>query len=200
MTKSGIISKTLKKWRGNYFKSLILNSFICIYQNSNFLCNMIQRIQSVFLLLIIILIATLCGISILHLVYVEPESKTTEYILNLFYFNKFENGLLIESNLQYDLILISSLIIGLSIYVLMNFKNRIKQMSFTQINLLAIIGLIVAFAVKAYLFIPNFSSDKMMLSSIFGIAIFLFIVYLNVRVYVLIKKDEDLVRSADRIR
>jgi hypothetical protein len=58
----------------------------------------------------------------------------------------------------------------------------------------------VAFAVKAYLFIPNFSSDKMMISSIFGIAIFLFIVYLNVRVYVLIKKDEDLVRSADRIR
>jgi hypothetical protein len=40
----------------------------------------------------------------------------------------------------------------------------------------------------------------MMISSIFGIAIFLFIVYLNVRVYVLIKKDEDLVRSADRIR
>jgi hypothetical protein len=73
-------------------------------------------------------------------------------------------------------------------------------MSFTQINLLTIISLIVAFAVKAYLFIPNFSSDKMMISSIFGIAIFLFIVYLNVRVYVLIKKDEDLVRSADRIR
>jgi hypothetical protein len=161
---------------------------------------MIQRIQSVFLLLIILLVATLCGISILHLVYVEPESKTTEYVLNLFYFNKLENGVLVESNLQYGLILLSSIVIGLSAFVLLNFKNRLKQMSFTQINLLAIISLIVAFAVKAYLFIPNFSSDKMMISSIFGIAIFLFIVYLNVRVYVLIKKDEDLVRSADRIR
>ncbi|MDZ4666513.1 MAG: DUF4293 family protein [bacterium] len=161
---------------------------------------MIQRIQSVFLLLIILLVATLCGISILHLVYVEPEANTTEYVLNLFYFNKLQNGVLIESNLQIGLILIASLVIGLSTYVLMNYKNRLRQMSFTQINLLAIISLIVAFIVKAYLFIPDFKSEKMMLSSIFGIAIFLFIVYLNIRVYLLIKKDEELVRSADRIR
>jgi hypothetical protein len=161
---------------------------------------MIQRIQSVFLLIIIIIAAALCGINVLHLVYVEPESKTTEYVLNLFYFNKLENGILIESNLQYGLILLVSIIIGLSAYILMNFKNRIRQMSFTQINLLAIISLIGTFAVKAYLFIPNFSSKKMMLSSMIGITLLLFMLYLNVRVYFLIKKDEDLVRSADRIR
>ena len=165
-----------------------------------FLCTMIQRIQSVFLLIIIIIAAALCGINVLHLVYVEPESKTTEYVLNLFYFNKLENGILIESNLQYGLILLVSIIIGLSAYILMNFKNRIRQMSFTQINLLAIISLIGTFAVKAYLFIPNFSSKKMMLSSMIGITLLLFMLYLNVRVYFLIKKDEDLVRSADRIR
>jgi hypothetical protein len=161
---------------------------------------MIQRIQSVFLLIIIIIAAALCGINVLHLVYVEPESKTTEYVLNLFYFNKLENGILIESNLQIGLILIVSIIIGLSAYILMNFKNRLRQMSFTQINLLAIISLIGTFAVKAYLFIPNFSSEKMMLSSMIGITLLLFMLYLNVRVYFLIKKDEDLVRSADRIR
>jgi hypothetical protein len=161
---------------------------------------MIQRIQSVFLLVIILISAALCGINVLHLVYVEPESKTTEYVLNLFYFNKLESGILIESNLQFVLILLVSIIIGLSAYVLMNFKNRIRQMSFTQINLLAIISLIGTFAGKAYLFIPNFSYEKMMLSSMFGITLLLFMLYLNVRVYFLIKKDEDLVRSADRIR
>jgi cytochrome bd-type quinol oxidase subunit 2 len=161
---------------------------------------MIQRIQSVFLLLIILLVATLCGISILHLVYIEPETNTTEYVLNLFYFNKLQNGVLIESNLQIGLILITSIVIGLSTYILMNYKNRLRQMIFTQINLVAILSLIAAFAVKAYLYIPDFKSEKMMLSSIFGIAIFLFIVYLNIRVYLLIKKDEELVRSADRIR
>jgi hypothetical protein len=161
---------------------------------------MIQRIQSVFLALIIILVATLCGIKILHLVYVAPETISTEYILNLFYFNKLENGVLVESNLQIGLILLASIVIGLSLYILFNFKNRVRQMMFTQINMLAILSMVAAFGVKAYLFIPHFSSEKMMLPSIIGIALFLFIIYLNVRVYYLIKKDEELVKSADRIR
>lgn len=161
---------------------------------------MIQRIQSVFLLIIIIIAASLCGMSILHLIYIEPESKTTEYVLNLFYFNKLENGILIESNLQIVLILLTSIVIGMSVFILINFKNRIRQMSFTQINVLAIISLIATFGFKAYLYIPNFSSNKMMLSSIFGITSMLFMLYLNIRVYFLIKKDEDLVKSADRIR
>jgi hypothetical protein len=161
---------------------------------------MIQRIQSVFLLIIIIIAASLCGMSILHLIYIEPESKTTEYVLNLFYFNKLENGILIESNLQIVLILLTSIVIGMSVFILINFKNRIRQMSFTQINVLAIISLIATFGFKAYLYIPNFSSNKMMLSSMFGITLMLFMLYLNIRVYFLIKKDEDLVKSADRIR
>jgi competence protein ComGC len=161
---------------------------------------MIQRIQSVFLVLIMVLVAVLCTTTILHLVYVEPESKTTEYVLNLFYFNKLENGVLMESKLQIGLISISSLVIGMSLFVLLNCKNRVKQMSFTLINMLAIISLLTAFAVKAVLFVPNFSSDKLMMGSIIGIALFLFMVYLNIRVYYLIKKDEELVRSADRIR
>lgn len=161
---------------------------------------MIQRIQSVFLALIMGIVALLCGTTVLHLVYVEPESKTTEYLLNLFYFNKLENGVLVESKLQIGLIIIASMVIGLSLYVLLNFKNRVKQMTFTWLNMLAIISLLTAFAVKAVLFVPNFSSDKLMMGSILGIALFLFMVYLNIRVYYLIKKDEELVRSADRIR
>lgn len=161
---------------------------------------MIQRIQSVYLVLIMILVATLCATSILHMVYVVPEGKTTEYVLNLFYFNKLENGILLESHLQIGLILISSIVIGLSLYVLINFKNRVKQMTFTLLNMVAILALLAAFAVKVYLFVPEFSSDKLMAGSILGIALFLFLIYLNVRVYFLIKKDEDLVRSADRLR
>lgn len=161
---------------------------------------MIQRIQSVYLALIIIIVATLCSINVLHLVFVETEGKTTEYFLNLFYFNIKQNGVLFESNLQYGLIFLASLVIGLSIYILMSFKNRKKQMLFTNLNLLAIVSLITTFTVKAYLFVPNFSSDKLMLNSVIGIALFIFMLYLNVRVYYLVKKDEELVRSADRIR
>ncbi len=161
---------------------------------------MIQRIQSVFLVLIIAIVATLCGMQTLHLIYVEPNAKTNEYVMNLFYFNRLENGLLVEIQVQYLLILLASIVIGLSLYILLNFKNRLKQMQFTQINLFAILVLLAAFAIKAYSFVPNFSSEKLMLSSLFGISLFLFMIYLNIRVFFLIKKDEDLVRSADRIR
>lgn len=161
---------------------------------------MIQRLQSVFLALIIILVATMCGISVLHLVYVEPEKKTTEYVLNLFYFNKLENGILLESHLQIILIVLASVVIGISLFVLVNFKNRLKQMTFTILNGIAILALEIAFAFKAYFFIPGFNSSNMLLPSIIGIIAFLFLIYLNIRVYYLIKKDEELVRSADRIR
>jgi hypothetical protein len=97
---------------------------------------MIQRIQSVFLALIVIILSSLCGFSIIHLVEVEPNLKTTEYVLSLFYFNKLENGLLIDSELQIILILLVSIIIGLSIFVLMNYKNRLTQMKFTIFNIL----------------------------------------------------------------
>ncbi|MBC7383665.1 MAG: DUF4293 family protein [Bacteroidia bacterium] len=161
---------------------------------------MIQRIQSVFLVIIIIIIVTLCGINILHLVYVQPERQTTEYLLNLFYFNIKLNGVLTESHLQLSLISIAAVVIALSFYILINFKNRTKQMLFTQLNCIAVLALMVTFGIKAYLFVPAFSSEKMLMASVLGIALFIFCFYLIIRVYFLIKKDDDLVKSADRIR
>jgi len=161
---------------------------------------MIQRIQSVFLALIVIILASLCGFSIIHLIDVEPNAKTTEYVLSLFYFNKLENGLLVDSQLQIILILLVSIIIGLSIFILMNYKNRLIQMKFTLFNMVAILSLLAAFTVKAYHFIPNFNAEKLLLPSIIGMALFLFVAYLNLRVFFLIKKDDELVKSADRIR
>jgi hypothetical protein len=82
----------------------------------------------------------------------------------------------------------------------MGYKNRVKQMQFTLINMLALFSLLAVFFVKAYLFVPNFSSEKLMLPSMIGITLFIFLIYLNIRVYYLIKKDEELVKSADRLR
>jgi hypothetical protein len=66
--------------------------------------------------------------------------------------------------------------------------------------MVAILALIILFVIKAYYFIPSFNAEKLMLPSIIGIALFLFVAYLNVRIFFLIKKDEELIRSADRIR
>jgi hypothetical protein len=73
-------------------------------------------------------------------------------------------------------------------------------MQFTRLNLVAILALLTTFTVKAYQFIPNFNAEKLMATSIISIAFMLFTVYLNLRVFFLIKKDEELVKSADRIR
>lgn len=161
---------------------------------------MIQRIQSVFLVMIIAIVAVLCSIKVLHFVTVETNVKTTEYVLNLFYFNKLENGVLIESHLQIVLILIASIVIGLSLYTLFSYKDRLKQMKFTLINMVALVSLLATFFTKAYLYAPNFSGEKLMTSSIIGITLIIFVLYLNIRVFYLIKKDEALVKSADRLR
>jgi hypothetical protein len=161
---------------------------------------MIQRVQSVFLVMIILIVGTLCSIKVLHFVVVEPNIKTTEYALNLFYFNKFENGLLVESKLQFLLIFLASIVIGLSTYTLISFKDRIKQMKFTLINMVALSALVIAFFTNAYLYAPNFTSEKLMVNSMIGITLILFVLYLNIRVFYLIKKDEALVKSADRLR
>ena len=71
-------------------------------------------------------------------------------------------------------------------------------MRYAIISLILLLLLIIVFFVKAILFVPNFNTEKMMLNSVFGIA--LLRLYLIIRVYYLIRKDEDLVRSADRIR
>lgn len=160
---------------------------------------MIQRLQSVFLGLIILITATLCGISILHLSY-GSEAGSVEYLMNFFYFRRMDNGVLTESHLQWELILLAALVIGLSLYILLDYKNRVRQIRFTWVNLALILALVIAFIVKAYQFVPDFQSDRLMLPSVFGIALLLFPIYLNVRVYYLVKRDEDLVRSADRIR
>jgi hypothetical protein len=150
--------------------------------------------------MIIAIVAVLCSIKVLHFVTVETNIKTTEYVLNLFYFNKLENGVLIESHLQIGLILIASIVIGLSLYTLFSYTDRVKQMKFTLINMAALVSLLATFFTKAYLYAPNFSGEKLMTSSIIGIALILFVLYLNIRVFYLIKKDEALVKSADRLR
>ena len=158
---------------------------------------MIQRLQTVYLALIIVILVLLCSIEIMHYRTAVP---VLEYKLNLFYFNKFDNGVLTETHIQFGLITISSIIMGLTAFIICSYKDRKKQIKFGWVNMVAIILLVVAFLVKAVLFIPQFDSANLLVLSIFGLSIFFFMIYLNLRAIMLIKKDEELVRSADRIR
>lgn len=160
---------------------------------------MIQRLQTIYLVAIILIVSTLCGLNIIHAT-VADATGSTEYLLNLFYFTIKHNAAITETHLQWGLILIAAIIIGLAIFAIMSFKNRAKQMLFCKINFLAMIALIAAVTAKTYSYIPGFNFTMLMLPSIFSISFLIFMLYLNWRALALIQKDDELIKSADRIR
>jgi len=161
---------------------------------------MIQRIQSLYLLGIMLIVATLCSINIIHAVQITEGMPAKEYFLNLFYFTVKQNGVVTESKLQWLLILITAIIIGLSLAALTSYKNRRKQLLYCKLNFLLFIVLLVAFTAAIYTNIPSFNSTTLSMQSGIGISLILFLFYFNWRAHALILKDEELIKSTDRIR
>jgi membrane-associated HD superfamily phosphohydrolase len=112
----------------------------------------------------------------------------------------FENGTLVSSEIQYVLIFLLSAIIGWTLNIMFSFKDRSKQIKLAKWNYLFILLLIVALFTKAVMDIPGFAFAVQRMDSVFGLALLFFIGYLNFRAIMLIKKDDALVKSADRIR
>jgi hypothetical protein len=160
---------------------------------------MIQRLQTVYLFAIIALAIIISTGEVLSGL-VSSEGVVKVYSLSLIYFKVYENGILVSSEIQYLLILIVSLIIGWTLNVVMNYKNRIKQIKLAKINFVFLIMLLLAIFAKAILSIPEFEFASQNMKSTFAIALILFMCYLNFRAIMLIKHDENLVKSADRLR
>lgn len=160
---------------------------------------MIQRIQTIYFIAIILICAMACGGSLINVHQMAPE-MVNDYILNLIYLRSYENGVLMASSIQYELIFMVSLVIGWTINIILGFKNRKRQMRHTQLNFVFIAGLIVVLFVKAFTIIPDFAFATLSMQSTFGLALLFFMLYLNLRALLLIRKDENLVKSADRIR
>ncbi len=165
---------------------------------------MIQRIQSLFLLAIIVLMGWFCFTKI----WVKTNEKTADEIIftpiSLTYEsasvegNLISNINIVETSTLHVLVL-ATLITLLAALSLFNFKSRVKQMKFGFLNTLLIVILF------ALMFYQISEADKMMLHPQYGeyrMGFFLplFALGLNVLANYYIKRDEDMVRSADRIR
>ena len=182
---------------------------------------MIQRIQTIYLFAIIILALVTCSGQIIDFqeriataTKVAPvtdatttapvdtvfKGKAVAYTLNAVYFNTYVNGDLQESRIQYGLIIIVSLIIGWTLNIILGFKNRKKQLLHTKINFVLIGAYLAAVLAKAFVQIPNFTFTGMTIKASLGLALIIFMLYLNLRALLLIKRDEELVKSADRLR
>ncbi len=163
---------------------------------------MIQRVQSVFLALVAICMLALYFTSIVTVTY-----QNKKFIFSIFGLN--EQG---SENLNFLLFPtflfgLTTTIVLLSFYCITAFKNRINQMKFVRLNTLLILIFIVV-DVLAYDKIfdiilatnKNFSRDSSLVTYLFGSVTPVFALIFNILAFRGIKKDEDLVRSANRIR
>src|SRR5688572_18680862 len=105
---------------------------------------MIQRIQTIYFIAIIIICATLCTGSVLKTMEILPAGGTGEYNLNLFYYTAIENGTLTASKLQFELIAIAAIIIGLTVTIIFSFKDRAKQKKLAKVNYLMFLLVLLA--------------------------------------------------------
>ncbi|MBC7411092.1 MAG: DUF4293 domain-containing protein [Bacteroidia bacterium] len=156
---------------------------------------MIQRLQSVYLA-----IATLLGASLALgtiATYVSPLGITTTLgISNTVVNTAFQT---LESNINGGILVISAVIVGMGLFALFSFKNRKTQ------QLVCNIGTVLSLFATLYL-----ASTNNMLMEKNGINAFiisnyrLFTPLLCMMLFILaqraIKKDDDLVKSADRLR
>ncbi len=160
---------------------------------------MIQRLQTVYFIAIIIIAAVSCSGQLITSHQMLP-GLVKDYTLNSIYFNIYENGSLVSSQIQYMLILLTSVLIGWTINIILTYKNRVKQIRYAKINFAIIAVYILGLFTRAFMLIPDFNFGGLSLKSTFGVALLIFMLYLNMRALMLIKKDEDLVRSVDRLR
>ncbi|MES2558435.1 MAG: DUF4293 family protein [Bacteroidota bacterium] len=160
---------------------------------------MIQRLQTVYFIAIILICAMACGGSLIN-VHQMSEGMVKDYILNMIYLRSYENGTLVATDIQFALIAMVSIVIGWTINIILGFKNRKRQILHTKLNFLLIALLIGVLFFKAFTAIPDFAFATLSMQSTFGLALLFFMLYLNLRALLLIRKDEDLVKSADRLR
>ena len=146
---------------------------------------MIQRIQTVFLLIALILGVVLCFIPAATISLVSTEMTLTIFGLN--------------TAPQWYLILLYSpglLIIAVQIF---SFKNRIKQIKMGRFGILVWFLWVGLFSmITQFVFLKNI--DYQNIDVEYGAIFPLVIVFLIRMANRSIKKDDDLVRSIDRIR
>lgn len=158
---------------------------------------MLQRIQTVFLLLVALLMgATL----ILPLWVYDPQDADIRFILNAFYFQEFNESANLDEVVYFPFSIVACLALSsfvVTIIEISKFKNRLLQMKLGALNSLLMAGTIGC----AVYFATDLMTAKQVQGS-YGIGLFMPAIAMicNVIANRFIRKDERLVRSVDRIR
>ncbi|MHB9146910.1 MAG: DUF4293 domain-containing protein [Candidatus Amoebophilus sp.] len=161
---------------------------------------MLQRIQTVFLLLIVITICIFLFLPIWHKTDLMTLHSYTIYAWQLKELDLAKN-LIHNTVMPYALLGSISVVIGLvAVYEIIRFDNRRLQLQLGALNsllLTALVGLIIYLVTKSQTaLLPNVAGSYCK----FGFSMPIVAVINNLLANYFIRKDEKLVRSIDRIR
>ena len=155
---------------------------------------MIQRIQTVYLLIIVLL----SGFTIfLPLADLLNTSEGLTYLVNLKGIYLIQGAENIYQSSVWSLSMVTLLIPFLSIISIFSYKNRIKQIRLSVINMLVMIGFYVLLFLYLWLGSKNLNADWHLRTVCILPLISIILNYLAIGA---IGKDEALVKSLDRIR
>ena len=152
---------------------------------------MIQRIQSLYLFIVLLLTAAM-----FFLPFANFSLAGNAYCFNyLGIVNQQTNDLLVKI---LPIVILLALILFISIFSIFSFKKRKFQMKLGKINIIFLLALIAIEALSLHRIIYYFKAEdiKYLFPLIFPVVSIIFILLANRA----IKKDEELVRSVDRIR
>ncbi|NOZ46986.1 MAG: DUF4293 domain-containing protein [Chlorobi bacterium] len=153
---------------------------------------MIQRKQSLYLLIIFILLSTMFFLPLAQFV---VNNEIYKFIFNgIVPLNNPESSLIVST---YPVTILISFTALLSFITIFLFKNRLLQLRLCRLNILLLIGFNVLLGFYIYHFITKDNAIWQFSIASFFPLISIILYYLA---YKGIKKDEDLVKSIDRIR
>jgi hypothetical protein len=159
---------------------------------------MIQRIQSVYLLLVAFLFGLMLWLPLsVH----RYKTGNIEVIMLNKLTNQADAGFTVDSRILHTEMALVLITLVLAVFTIFQFRNRKRQLLLCKATLLSIsatIGvlfIVVDFQLKKGVAGPDLQST--FLPAAYGPLFSLFLVYLAIRG---IRKDDELVRSADRLR
>ncbi len=150
---------------------------------------MIQRIQTIYLLITIVLTALVIGFPIMNIL----SDSTVFYSVTVL-------GVYADNGMEYStwvLLAICIVNILVALATVTQFKNRILQMRLATFNILLTIGFYVALGGCCWILSKKFLADIAFNWTVILPAINIILTYLAIRA---IGKDEALVRATDRLR
>jgi hypothetical protein len=156
---------------------------------------MIQRIQSVYLFLIVILAGLTIGLPVASLINVKSNLL---YIMDIRGISLIQpTGVAVFQSATSMLTTFAAVFGTISLIIIFSYKNRVKQIRLSVLNFLFMIGYYVALIIYIWMACSSLSTEwHLRIAAIFPI-ISMILNYLAIGA---IGKDEKLVKSLDRIR